>query len=147
MATVIFENMIRALQEQSDAHIEALHGSLAQHNSWLSAVVADTWMILNGVGTSEPTVSISKPGAPTELSEPTQAVKANAVGQPDVSPPKPPAPLCSAVVDAFPGAKSSKFGGVCQGRPPVNKRKGTEIWLTCVLRGGCGESFGCFRSS
>lgn len=131
MATVIFENMIRALQEQSDAHIEALHGTLAQHSTWLSAVVADTWVVLNGVGNTEPTVSISRPPMAVDATASVIVEKENVATVANVSPPKPPAPLCPAVVDALPGTSTSKFGGIGQGRPPMNKRKGTQ---TSTLR-------------
>lgn len=123
MAQTIFDNMLRALQELSDAQEAEADAVFAQHNSWLSAVVSDAWQVWNGTGHEEDETSISY-CAPARAARDGGDENANPNPAPvtvRTSPPKPPAPLHPTVVDANP-IKTAGIAGA--GRPPMPKRKG-----------------------
>ncbi len=124
MAHIIFDNMIRALQDMSDAHIEETNVSYGSQAAWLTAAIADTWQYLHGNNLTEdgtvqhiPRPAEVAPEAATEKAAPTVTTTRAQ------SPPKPPAPLSARVVDALP-EKTVKLGIAANGRPPAFKRKG-----------------------
>lgn len=124
MAQLIFDNMIRALQELSDAHLEETGASYLTHSTWLSGAVADTWLAVHGTAPSEDQQSSCVVGEPSpkRSSGPEREVAVEV----STRPPLPlPAPTVPADAHQPTGAGVAKLGIAAAGRPPVPRRKGT----------------------
>lgn len=105
MAHIIFDNMMKALQDLSDGHAEETNLAFIGHNSWLTSTLAEAWQSLNGSPDENDSVVISAPSGDV-----CDAAVASH------SPAKPP-------IAVVPARNANKLGIAASGKPPAFKKK------------------------